>query len=174
VLSYSGAGRELVARLKYRNARSSVPWLAAAMAAVAAPASGPGAELVTWVPTTPSRRRGRGYDQAELLARGVARSTGVPCRRLLRRREGRAQTGLSRAERLAGPILEPATRWGRPVRAPATVLLVDDVVTTGATMAAASAVLSAMGAVRIAGVAAARTPARPPPSSPRPEPPILA
>src|SRR5438067_5234872 len=61
LLSYAGAGRELVARLKYRNARASVAWLSAGMAALVAA----DVALVTWAPTTPSRRRDRGFDQAE-------------------------------------------------------------------------------------------------------------
>ncbi|MDP9070383.1 MAG: ComF family protein, partial [Actinomycetota bacterium] len=49
LLAYEGVGRELVARLKYRNARCLVPWLAAGMAALARRAGG---DVVTWVPTT--------------------------------------------------------------------------------------------------------------------------
>src|SRR2546430_850423 len=66
LLDYAGAGRELVARLKYRNARASVPFLADGMAALVDPAT---VDVVTWVPTTPARRRQRGFDHARLLAR---------------------------------------------------------------------------------------------------------
>src|SRR5438270_11848713 len=65
VLAYEGVGRELVARLKYRNARSVVPFLVQGMTALAGPEP---FDVVTWVPTTPARRRQRGFDQAELLA----------------------------------------------------------------------------------------------------------
>ncbi len=75
LLDYSGAGRELVARLKYRNARASIGFLAAGMTALVDPAT---VDVVTWVPTTPARRRQRGFDQAELLARAVARRLGGP------------------------------------------------------------------------------------------------
>ena len=121
LLSYGGAGRELVARLKYRNARSSVPFLARGMAALA-----PSVDVVTWAPTTPAHRRSRGFDHAEVLARAVARNLGVPCRPLLRRRSGPAQTGRDAAARRAGPdfvALRPVRGWR--------ILLVDDVVTTG-------------------------------------------
>ncbi|MDQ6728379.1 MAG: hypothetical protein M3066_19780 [Actinomycetota bacterium] len=90
LLDYDGAGRELVARLKYRNARSSLPFLARGMAALVT--AGP-TDVVTWAPTTPTRLRARGFDQAELLAKRVARHLGLPSRRLLRREAGPAQTG---------------------------------------------------------------------------------
>ncbi|MDQ6928990.1 MAG: ComF family protein, partial [Actinomycetota bacterium] len=65
LFDYSGVGRELLSRLKYRNARASLRWLAAAMAALVDPSS---VDVVTWAPTTGARRRDRGFDQAELLA----------------------------------------------------------------------------------------------------------
>jgi predicted amidophosphoribosyltransferase len=152
LLAYDGVGRELVARMKYRNARTAVPVLARALAALVA---GHGAfDAVTWVPTTAARRRSRGFDQAEVLARAVARALRLPCRGLLRRRPGPPQTGRSLAARRAGPSL--AARG--PV--PTSVLLIDDVVTTGATVSAAAAALRAAGASEVHVLAAARTPPR--------------
>jgi predicted amidophosphoribosyltransferase len=146
-----GGGRQLVARLKYRNARAAVPWLAAAMASTV---DGARMEAVTWVPTTTRRRRGRGFDQAEILARAVAQHLGLPCRRMLRRHPGRAQTGRALAERRVGPRLTVATAR----KVPAAVLVVDDVVTSGATLAAAALALRQAGATRVDGVTAASTP----------------
>jgi predicted amidophosphoribosyltransferase len=151
LLTYDGAGRELVARLKYRNARASVPFLARGMAALVTPT--PGIEVVTWAPTTPARLRARGFDQARLLARAVARGLGVPCRRLLRRRAGPAQTGRGAAARYTGPAFAACGPLGG-----ARVLLVDDIVTTGATVAAAARALREAGATSVTVVAAARTP----------------
>ncbi|HEX2192585.1 MAG TPA: hypothetical protein VHH09_05285, partial [Acidimicrobiales bacterium] len=88
--AYAGAGRELVARLKYRNARVAIPFLAARMAALV---DGAPVDVVTWAPTSAIRRRRRGFDQARLLARAVARRAGVPCRSLLRRAPGPARLG---------------------------------------------------------------------------------
>ena len=149
LLTYAGAGRELVARLKYRNARASVPFVARGMAAIV-PAP---VDLVTWAPTTPARRRGRGFDQARLLAGAVAGRLGVPCRPLLRRQPGPAQTGRDAVARHSGPAFTARRRLdGRRV------LLVDDVVTTGATVSAAARALTATGAAEVHVVAAARTP----------------
>lgn len=150
LLAYAGAGRELVARLKYRNARSSVPFLARGMAAIVA---GETVDVVTWAPTTPARIRDRGFDQARLLARAVARELGVPCRALLRRRPGQAQTGRDAVARHSGPGFE-----GRRAVGGRRVLLVDDVVTTGATVVAAARALREAGAAEVHVVASARTP----------------
>ena len=148
VLAYEGGARQIVAGLKYRNARGGLAQLAAAMAAVS-----PDTALVTWVPTTSVRSRQRGFDQAELLARAVAARLARPCRQMLLRSPGAPQTGRSLAGRLEGPILH-----ARGVVAGLDVLLVDDVVTSGATMASAARVLRDAGAGAVHGVAAAATP----------------
>ena len=151
VLAYEGVARHLVAKLKYRNHRDALGGLAAAMAAlVLVPAA---VDVVTWAPTTAARRRARGFDHAELLARAVAHRLHRPCHPLLVRHPGPPQTGRSRGERRAGPVLSPRGRC------PPSVLLVDDVVTTGATVSAAARALRSAGAARVSVVAAARTPA---------------
>ena len=148
---YVGAAREVVARLKYRNARASVGWLATGMAALVDPAT---IDVVTWVPTTPARRRRRGFDQGRLLARAVARRLARPCRPLLRRRPGPPQTGRPLVDRRRGPQLEalPGASMGQRV------LLVDDVVTSGASLSAAADALRNAGVGGVQGLTAARTP----------------
>jgi predicted amidophosphoribosyltransferase len=148
-VAYAGVGRELVARFKYRNARASIGFLADGMAALVDAST---VDAVTWVPTTPARRRQRGFDQGQLLARAVARRLGHRCRRLLVRGPGPAQTGQAQAERHRGPTIAAAR--GRP---PARVLVVDDVVTTGASLAAAARALRSAGVREVTAVTAART-----------------
>jgi competence protein ComFC len=148
LLVYEDVGRELVARLKYRDARAGVAYLAPAMAALVDAAE---IDVVTWAPTTAARRRARGFDQARLLARLVGRRLRRPVRSLLSRAPGPAQTGRPGAARRSGPTFAARDR------VPARVLLVDDVVTTGATMAGGAAALRAAGATRVHGLSAART-----------------
>jgi ComF family protein len=155
--AYAGVARELVARVKYRGARATVPWLADAMVATLRTddftGDFTGADvLVTWAPTSPERRRARGFDHAELLARAVARRMGARRAGLLDRLPGPPQTGLTGADRRRGPH-HVARR-----AVPHAVLVVDDVATTGATIASAAAALRAGGAQRVGALTAARTP----------------
>ena len=152
--AYAGAARELVARVKYRNRRTAVPWLADAMVAAfgsARSASTP--DVVTWVPTSPERRRARGFDHAELLARAVGTRLRLPTRSLLTRGAGPAQTGRSRRLRVEGPPLQTRVALGEQ-----SVLLVDDVLTTGATLRAGAQALRVAGAHGVQGLVAAWRP----------------
>ncbi len=176
LVDYTGAARDAIVRLKYRNARRVLALFGCALAELIAASPStrstrstrshtPHADVVTWAPTSKQRRRDRGFDQAELLARAVARHLGLPCRSLLARTNGPHQTGLTLAERLDGPSF----RARGQVRG--SVLLVDDVITTGATMIAAAGALRAAGASAVHGVAAAHTPLITAPAAPV-EPPL--
>ena len=104
-------------------------------------------------PPRRDRRRHRGFDQAELLARPIARAVGVPCSAVLRRHPGPPQTGADAVtRRSACPSIEPVHTVG------AAVLLVDDVITTGATLSASAIALRLAGAPRVVALVAARTP----------------
>lgn len=151
-VAYDDASRPLVTALKYRRQRAATSWMADAMVAVLPPGR---PDLVTWAPTSAARRRERGFDQAELLARAVSRRMGVPPRRLLRRGRGESQTGRGAHERRTQ--ITPFRPAGRCVGA--SVLLVDDVVTTGSTLEAAAAALGGCGVARVVGLVAAATPA---------------
>ncbi|MEM7140782.1 MAG: hypothetical protein AAF548_07075 [Actinomycetota bacterium] len=155
VWPHAGDAADLVRELKYGRATTVVTELAEAMADRA-----PAADLVTWVPASPQRRRRRGFDQGELLARAVARRTKLPAKRLLRRTDDEAQTGRELEGRLLGPDFE---RAGRRLRFKPTVLLVDDVYTTGSTLNSAALVLRESGAGAVHGLVATRAaiPGRP-------------
>ena len=114
--------------------------------------------VVVSVPTTARRRRTRGYNQAELLAENVAGPLGLPlCRALVRVSEGRSQTALTPTERRENVrgVFAPASPPD-PRVAGARVLLVDDVLTTGATASEAASALVDMGARAVTLLAFAR------------------
>jgi ComF family protein len=146
---YEGPAREAVLRLKFSGWRTVAAALAAAMAA-AAPRR---VDVVTWVPLARGRLAERGYDQALALARPLARRLGTPCRALLRRTvetPPQARRGArERRDALAGAFVA--------VRSPpARVLLVDDVLTTGATAGACAGALPRAGAREVHLLTAAR------------------
>ncbi|MGA1363272.1 MAG: ComF family protein [Ilumatobacteraceae bacterium] len=143
---FEGELRRLVLALKYRNRRRTARSIAQRMSGLV-PA---GADLVTWAPTSAARRRRRGFDQAELIARHVAAMCGIGWARVLERLDPAGQTGRDRRARLTGPSFAASTS----VRG-LHVVVVDDVVTTGATLRAAAAALHHAGAVRVTGTCAA-------------------
>lgn len=156
LLRYDGAARELIARLKYRNRRLALGWLASGLAARAVQV-GVVVDAVTWAPTTAAHRRQRGFDHGELVARAVAQTLGLPVRGLLRRQAGPAQTGRPADDRRAAPPrFTPIHRFAAGTR----LLVVDDVVTTGATLRSAASALRASGAF-VVPAALARTPLHP-------------
>lgn len=152
LLAYDGVARHLVARIKYRNARAAVPWLAAELAQRL---DRDAVDCVTWVPTTARRRRQRGFDHAHLLARALAAELARPCVPLLARGPGPPQTGRSADERRRSPVLRPTSRARGA--AGARVLVVDDVCTSGATLSAAARALRQAGVASVTGAVAART-----------------
>ena len=160
-LAYEGPARALVRALKFRGAAGLAGPMGAQIVAGAPVAIlRPGSCLVP-VPLHPSRRRRRGFNQAERLAAAISWRTGLPVVDCLRR-EGPArarQVGRGRTERLAaigGTVaLDPRTG-----AAPWRAVLVDDVVTTGATLAACAGALRRAGAHEVCAVAYARTPGR--------------
>jgi predicted amidophosphoribosyltransferase len=147
--AYEGATRDLVTELKYRRRRDLVPQVADLLAARVRPPDG---AVVTWAPTAVERRRQRGADHAELLARALARRWTLQCGSLLCRRPGPPQTGRDAAARRRHPGFEA------PGCAPRAVVVVDDVATTGATLRAAAHALRGAGAAEVVGVVMARTP----------------
>ena len=158
-LAYDGPARELVRGLKYRGAAGLANPLSAQIVANArAGLLDPPATLVP-VPLHPARRRRRGYNQAERLAVALARRTGLEVSDCLSRTGvATRQVGRGRGERLESLCGMVELRLGAD--GPPAAVLVDDVVTTGATLVACAATLRAAGTGEVAAVAYARTPGR--------------
>jgi ComF family protein len=154
---YSGPVRDALHALKYRGERRLCEPLAEALAA-RWQAAGRGGDLVTWVPVHESRRRERGFDQAEALARAMAARLSLPVEACLRRRQRTtAQHGLGQSERASNTAGAFTAAAGAPGRLRGRwVIIVDDIVTTGATLAGCAAALAEGGALAVSAVAVAR------------------
>ena len=139
--------------LKFGGALALADLMAAQLAAGAPPWLAAGGPLVP-VPAHPARVRGRGFDQAQLLARALARRTGLPVAPCLRR-GGPAlrQLGASRRRRVAAGRIEVMARGPAPERA----TLVDDVHTTGATLDECARALRLSGARAVCALTYSRT-----------------
>lgn len=152
-----GAAPDLVHALKYEGWHELADWMAASMAALDLPRV-EGRRVVVPVPTTARRVAERGYSQAELIARGLAARAGLPLRAALERRSARrSQTALTpeeRRENVRGAFR--AVAGAERTLTGAHVLLVDDVLTTGATAGEAASALAAAGAASVVLVAFAR------------------
>jgi predicted amidophosphoribosyltransferase len=139
-----------VRRLKFSGWRDVAPAFAKAVVTLDLPQ----VDVVTWVPLARRRRAERGFDQARALARAIARELDLPARQLTRR-----VTNTSPQARRTVDERHAAMRGVFAPRrsAPARVLLVDDVLTTGATLAACAEALADGGARFVYGAVAARS-----------------
>ncbi len=154
---YAGAVRAAVRGLKYGGERRLAGILGGAVAARWREA-GRGGDVVVPVPVHASRRLERGFDQAELIAAAAAGALGLPMRPAIRRTRATArQYALDRGDRAANvsgafevSAIDAAFVTGR------WVVLVDDVVTTGATLVACAETLLRTGAAAVSALAVAR------------------
>lgn len=113
-------------------------------------------DLVTWVSLSQKRLRRRGYDQSELLAREIGAQLSVPVLRTLEKAERPAQSGLEGAEARKVNLLGAYTAVEPEGFRGKRLLLVDDIVTTGATLAECAVTLRAAGAGAVVCVTLAR------------------
>lgn len=142
---YEGGWGELIRALKFEGERLIARFLSGRLAAYLAE-EGPFGRIdsITYVPMTGPDRRARGFNQAQLLARGVGKRTSLPVYRTLRKiRRTPPQAGLSAREREknlhgAFSLIKSGTGKGR-------ILLVDDIYTTGATVQECSQILRSGG-----------------------------
>ena len=153
VASYEGAAREALKAFKLggerRLARIIAHWMVPPALALGA------AQAVTWVPSTRRSDAARGFTPAEELARPLAKALAIPALKLLAKiRETKDQACLKGHERRENQ----RDAFAQNARVPARVLLVDDIMTTGATADACASALKAAGARRVVVVTFARAP----------------
>jgi ComF family protein len=157
--AFDGPLRAAIHRLKYNRQRALAPALARLLALglehTPAPWNG-AAPLLLAVPLHPARTRERGFSQTDLLAEALAAQSAYPLLAGLHRiRATPPQVGLSAAQRRVN--VAGAFAWqGSAPPPPGPLLLVDDVYTSGATLAAAAQALRAAGSGPVYGVALAR------------------
>ena len=160
---YKGAVREALVRYKFSGMQSYAPVFAAyAAEAVRRAVENRDIlmpELVTYVPVSKKRLRKRGYDQARLFAAELAKRLGLPLARLLDKpRDTPAQSELDERARRANVVGAYRTvEKNAALAAGKHILLVDDVITTGATMAEAAKTVAFLLPASVVCVAAAQT-----------------
>ena len=156
---YEGVLRESLLRYKFQSMRNYAGAYGRMMAMTLQRKNMTQFDLVTWVPVSKKRRRSRGYDQAQLLAQALARELDLPAGCALRKiRDNPPQSSLSGAAQRKGNVIgmyEPTDLCVKGLR----VLLVDDVITTGATLSECSRVLQTAGAKEVICTTLATTPA---------------
>lgn len=149
LVAYDAASGPLISQVKCGGDRRAIRWFALGLAQLTA-AWRLRPDVITWIPALPTNRARRGFDQSEVLATQLGLELGVQCQALLGRSGRWAQTGRSRRERLRGPELVATTTCG------GTVAVVDDVVTTGASLQRGAHALRAAGASDVVGLVATR------------------
>ena len=156
---YDGVAQSCLRRFKYNGGvwllETLVDWLLALWRTC--PPALRAADFITAVPLYPRRERERGYNQAALLGAQLAFRAGIPFRgRILRRNRSTAtQTRLTAAQRLHNVKGVFSVPWPRPVRG-ARIVLVDDVMTTGATVNECARTLHGAGAASVMVLTVAR------------------
>ena len=156
---YEGSVRKSLLRYKFYNARSFAGSYGRLLAMKLLEEYPEGFDILTWVPVSRLRRFRRGYDQVELLARAVGKELGMTPVPLLKKvRHNRPQSGIHGAAQRRANVLGAYRELDREAITGKKILLLDDILTTGATAGECARVLKTAGAkeVHCAAVAAAR------------------
>ena len=156
---YEGNVRKSLLRYKFHNARSFAAPYGRLLAMKLLELYPEGFDVLTWVPVSRLRKLRRGYDQVELLAKAVGKELGITPVPLLKKvRHNRPQSGIHGAAQRRANVLGAYRETDREAIAGRRILLLDDILTTGATAGECARVLKTAGAkeVHCAAVAAAR------------------
>ena len=156
-MSYEGTVRDAILRFKFQDQPDYAGPLGQILGSCIERRLVGRFDRITWVPVSPRRRRQRGYDQAELLARSAAdRLHAEAVSTLVKNRDNPAQSSLEDAAlrqqnvRGAYQVTDPALVRG------ARLLLIDDIITTGSTLDEAAGILRAAGAADVVAAALAQ------------------
>jgi ComF family protein len=155
VASYKDEAKQLIINIKYGSSRPTSTFVGRLLANKLPYLPGEDV-IVTHIPTTPARIRERSFDQSQRIAKAMSASVHLTYARLLYRKTKSHQVGFTRAQRQehmkqAFGVLHASLIKGK------TVLLVDDVLTTGSTLESAAKELKNAGAKRVIGAVFART-----------------
>ena len=159
-LYYTGKVKQAMQRFKFHHKQHYADWFAAqALPLLAEHLEDWKPDLITYMPIGFLRLHKRGYNQAELLAKAIAAPFSLPCRATMRKRPF---TPTQSEQKDFAARQENAARALLPIKnmdlSGQSVVLVDDIITTGAMAAAAADLLRKMGAARVYVLAPARTP----------------
>lgn len=157
VWMYQGHAASSLKRYKFANARHYAP-VYGRLLAMRILRDLPQADIITWVPVSRKRLRERGYDQVRLLAEAVSPELGIPAEPLLDKfRDNQPNSGLKTPEERRANVLGAYKAVGQERFRGKRVLLLDDIITTGATASECARVLLTAGAEEVifAAIAAA-------------------
>lgn len=156
---YKDAVRRSMLRYKFYHARSYAPVFGRHLAMKLQASNIDDFDLLTWVPISPLRKIRRGYDQTELLAKAVAKELGVPATRCLAKiRHNPAQSGLKDPARRRANVLGAYKVIAPEMVRDQRILLIDDILTTGATVSECAKALQFAGAKEVLCATLAVTP----------------
>lgn len=113
-------------------------------------------DVITFIPSGEERMKERGYNQAQLLAQSAGQALGIPVKELLTAKDSAHQVGLTAAERFENSVDRFSVKDGEDI-SDKRIIVIDDVLTTGSTMAAASVQLKNAGAEYILAATVAQT-----------------
>ena len=147
---YEGQARSSLLRYKFHNARSYAGGYGRLLAMQLQHIQPEGFDLLTWIPISPLRKLRRGYDQSQLLAQAVGNELGLEPIRLLRKfRHNRAQSSIVGGAQRRANVLGVYRVENSSALVGKRILLIDDIITTGATAGECARVLLTAGAKEV-------------------------
>lgn len=154
---YDGSLKQLIISLKYSNAFKAADYLGERLAGVLQQYNWENDHIISFVPIKRTKQAFRGYNQAELIAVSVAGIIGLPfCRTLVKSKSTKDQSGLPREQRKKN-LRNVFTCINSGKVKDRSIILIDDVYTSGSTMNEAAKTLIRSGASEVIGLTAART-----------------